>query len=230
MQVMTWNGSLRMPKAGFGKATRTKVISRLSALWSFITFIVGAVSASFIWYLKYRKLSGELKSLRMQHLAKRHEYDRDVNETDKALTAAICAYVNLIPQPVKNLTGLSTQDLRELSEARETACGALGDYLSSLCMWTESNCQVNVQDKTRLEADSDGLVRNLRLCKRCLEILNNRRTLDALDREPYKVSKHTIAPIRIVIQQLPIEDRQKQQMVDDIYDLLKLDDTRGLLD
>jgi len=133
------------------------------------------------WRLEKEKHIGEqLKQL--------HEHEESHREADKRYADCSRAFLAVIEAPLT--------DQKRLSDARDDLCRALNDLVSLYVAHFEFYCLVFRDDSDRLSSLCDSTVRDLRIWQVCQKNVNNPNVIGVVCRERFRISKHSLMPIR----------------------------------
>ncbi len=200
-----------------------------SEMWDDVTNFVTSHKAwitdaglglGWLWtYLKgrseRRKLRLEVEKIVGDQLDKLHERDRAHRDSDGRYGECSHAFSAAVDEkPV---------DPAKLADTRNKLCRALNDLIHSYISYFDFYCHVYKDDSRRLTLFLDCTIRDIRIWGRCQSNLNHVRVLERLPGHPeqFKVSKHTLMPLRHSVSQLRVGRDAKDALNRELDDLLQ---------
>ncbi|NQU22675.1 MAG: hypothetical protein HQ567_15470 [Candidatus Nealsonbacteria bacterium] len=159
-------------------------------------------------YHEIRKNRHAIRELVSKQLIQRNECRHIWDEAHQELKRHLSALMPLVDQP--------SEATEELQSVRQQVCEALTDVISKYVSLFEFTCHVYKDDKKRMASETDSAVCELRRWSRCVQAVNHPRILEALDRSPLAISKHTLSPLRRLAEKLPVPDSMRKQFCEEI--------------
>ena len=156
--------------------------------------LVGWVGTIIKWCADRRKWRLEKEKHVGEQLKQLHEHDESHREADNRYADCSRAF----------LAELETTptDQKRLRDVRDDLCRALNDLISRYVAYFEFYCHVYQNDSDRLSSFCDSTVRDLRIWHTCQNNVNTPNVMSVVGREPFRISKHSLMPIRHALSRL----------------------------
>ena len=177
-----------------------------------VAALAGAViGGAIVWVVnlfKIRKLGLESRQLEGQQISTLHEYRNKYREADRQLGQSMKDFVTELD------TNPTNPD--QLHPAREKVCAALDEAIPRFVDLFEFECHSHKGGQARTLSLIDYAAWEFRAWLRCISCINHPNVLRFLGKQPMRISKRTLHPLRIACESVKYRGEDKQILIDEI--------------